>query len=319
MKRKSENETKPKKKIVEIPFPEQNAIFYDEAKDDQESFLGIDCCAVCGKKKNLIDCPKCEKISYCSNKHMEKDHDVHEKVCHFLKMVSEDENLEISKEDLKKSVLSVKYKDESTFWKDLFPSNIAWDSAKARKLSNFLSYPFTLLYCIEKYNLSQIKIIHVIGASKQEMEYLEIWKILFKKFENLKISMVGPELKRDGSFDVVNNGKLQCVKKKYHEFLADNKEKPDMIVGYHLGLTVPDYEWVESIKQMKSFKKYILLTGFSRDEILMDYNEIEEHIKLKIKIEPQLNPFASMTIQQSGTLANDLYKNNLYFSIFEKK
>lgn len=315
MKRKRNEEPTLKKKEtpIELVFPEQISNFYEESKG-KDSFLGIDCCAVCAKEQNLIDCPKCQKISYCSKSHLKLDEKVHQQVCPFLCQINEDESLEISREDLKKMILKIKFNSEKLKWKDYF----SLDSSVSRKISNFLSYPFTLLYCIGKYNLKELKRIHIIGASKQEIEFLEIWKILFKKFENLTVTFIGPELKKPGNFQVINNGVLEVFNRKYHEYVKNNKDSPDIIVGFHLGLTVPDYNWLESIQKMKHFKKCILLTGFSRDELLMDYNEIEEHINIKMKVEPKLNPFASLKVNQSGTLANDLYKNNMYYSIFDK-
>jgi hypothetical protein len=91
----------------------------------------------------------------------------------------------------------------------------------------------------------------------------------------------------------------------------------DLIIGFNLGLSVPDYDRKESIKSFQS--NLIFLTAYSKDELLMDFYEILElNSNYSIKVNPELNPYSSLKVLQSGTMANDIYKKNMYYMIIYK-
>jgi hypothetical protein len=304
-------------KKVKISFPEQNAVFYKEASTNQDALLGIDCCGVCGSKEKLIDCNTCHRISYCSKPHQAQDKSVHSRVCPYLATITEDESLGVDESKLENMISMIDLNEYGNSWSDLL--KVKLDSPVTRLISSFLSYPLTLISVIERHYLDDIRVIHVIGASKQEIKFLDTWNPLFKLFPKLILYFIGPELDQNVKIETENDGRIFIHGLKYHELIAQKKKMrvPDLIVGFHLGLTVEDYEWNESLEAIKSYGSPVLLTGYSRDEILMDYCEFEP-LGYVIRQEPRENAFASLQIEQSGTLANDIYKKNFYYMLMSK-
>jgi len=63
-----------------------------QGRQRQDVKLGIDTCVVCGTApKNMIKCPHCQKVLYCSPEHRKYDRNVHHQVCEYLHMIAEDE------------------------------------------------------------------------------------------------------------------------------------------------------------------------------------------------------------------------------------
>jgi hypothetical protein len=284
-------------------FPEHISKIYIENFED----LGITTCAVCGKIKNeMIKCKKCNYILYCSKEHQSKDKKIHEMSCPYLQELNEDDNQIFTQKEIVKGLKNFKINNILDS-----PTNLFMDNSFGRLISNYLTFPLTLEYILKKHEIINPKTIHIIGASFQETQYFGIWKEISKNIE--KLIFIGPELPKN--YQTTHN----LFKMKYNEYVSSNSyEKPDLIIGYNMGLSVPDYDWKESIEKM--YASTIIITSHSKDEILMDFCEIEANLEdSKIKVYPQLNPYSSKQIYQSGTLANDIYKKNMYYMIIENE
>lgn len=99
---------------------------------DSELCPGINCCALCARQPKaaggaeLVVCPKCERVSYCSAKHMKLDH-AHKAVCHHLAYVKALEETELSIADIAEGIRDF---FESTGSLEAYDALQGWDGTK---------------------------------------------------------------------------------------------------------------------------------------------------------------------------------------------
>ena len=90
-----------------------------------------------------------------------------------------------------------------------------------------------------------------------------------------------------------------------------------LVVGYHMGLNVEEYDWETSLKLILSKSKPLLLTSYTLEEARRDRKHLLD-LGFNCSIEANfVNPFASNKYKQSGTMANDIYNSNRYFGIYK--
>lgn len=96
-------------------------------------------------------------------------------------------------------------------------------------------------------------------------------------------------------------------------------DSPLAIIGFHMGLTVPDYDWAPSLDVVDAMKPTPLLvaTTFSAHEAAQERNLLVNDRFFNCAWEPTQNlDFASSDCQQSDTMANDVIRANKYICLY---
>jgi hypothetical protein len=335
--------------------------------------LGFDACCNCGVKlgQQPVTCPSCRRVSYCSEACREQDANAacnastvveeFEKetalghtsvICALIKICNDDEAVEDDKADS----LDAKRRQ----------------AAQDRIQSEFESYPATLANVmsespcfgdmLNQASCDKELTVHVIGAStdselwnypeqhtKDECisAYTEALADLCESrgLDTIKLYFIGPECPDENvsesrsmqiSDKVVGELIIQSHKGLYDESLlaTANIPKPNIVVLFNPGLTVPDYDWKETLSSISKGTPFILTTnteleGIADCQYLLDQDLIQtmppglaDIFDLysspdddEISPDPGssyfgVNPFAGLRVRQSGTMANDLYVKN---------
>mmetsp|Transcript_9211 Transcript_9211/g.10511 ORF Transcript_9211/g.10511 Transcript_9211/m.10511 type:complete len:388 (-) Transcript_9211:74-1237(-) len=312
---------------------------------DLDLRIGFSCCCTCGanpkKGQRLIDCPHCQRVSYCSNACLEED--AHPQIdetegalghssiiCSLLKLCNDDD-------DAEEGLISSK------------------TDALDRLRTELESYPATLANILREApcyrdlltSLSGEEMrIHVLGASESS----ELWggkdgmlegytEALVQLAEDFNITtidlhMIGPDcpdlaLDEDRNMEGFNL-RLTTHNCLYTIDLASLISKPHAVVFFNPGFTFSDYDWVKTL-QLFDHGTALLCTTNTEMEGVSDCNFLFDH-----KVLPHLpplaaeimgvesssdccsdnltffaeNPYAGTRVRQSITMCNDLYVKN---------
>lgn len=205
--------------------------------------------------------------------------------------------------------------------------------------SEVLSRPLTLLYGIQKLNLTNASslTIHVIGATNEEFRCAGYWEILLHwlpKLKEIKVAFVGPEI--NGPFQLAITACESCnfVSKKpalvssrrshYDEYFESKfYSKPDIVVGYNLDLHeselgLSECTWKETILSLKKVEAPLILTAGTEDRATKDHerfcNLFEKSVSRNCC---EINPFASL-IPERDFETEELKYANKYIVIYER-
>lgn len=185
--------------------------------------------------------------------------------------------------------------------------------------------------------------VHILGASEAECWEPRVWALAVQATtvagldgkgsggvqpRRLVIHMVGPDVPKslngrsvdlkagDGMLsDGVTVSGCRIASYKSYTELPD-AGRPDLVVGYNMGWTVPSYDWEPSLDVIPP-GCYVLATTNSEAEASFDLGFGEEN-GLDCEWVGE-NPFHSLRIHQSGTAADDVYRKNSYAMIFKKR
>lgn len=304
--------------------------------------LGFNCCCTCGKyveKQNAVNCPNCNRVSYCSDECRLEDIQPpidefegamgHSSIiCSILKLCNDDDDAE---EGLTTAPLAAL--DRLRTELESYPATLANILREAPCYQEFLA------------SVGEEMIIHVIGASEdgelwngqQGMVegYTEALVQLAEDFgiSSIQLHMIGPgcpecDIDEDRTMNFEGNGSksfnLHFVTHKclYTSDLINKTSKPHAVVFFNPGFTCPDYDWEETI-ELLDYGTALLCTTNTELEGVSDCNYLLDR-KLFPHLPPLVaeimgvegygnltffaeNPYAGTRVRQSGTMANDLY------------
>ncbi|CAB9516095.1 expressed unknown protein [Seminavis robusta] len=265
--------------------------------------LGFDACCACGEQftsSTIVDCPQCQRVSYCSEACRKQDADAgmscsgeeeesamgHSSIiCTLLRLCNHDE------------AVNEETKDDKTTQSQLEKDTTAKEAAMDRVRSEFESYPATLanvilqgpLYSI--HNQHKNLVIHIIGAS-QDAEFWDspcmmkqqqnVWNAYAdalaelaetKRLDTIELLFVGPECPKQ---NVQETRKLKSAEggtvgdlmvKSYHseyttELLQQEQlSKADIVVFHNPGFTCPDYDWTNALAAIPKGTPFLLTTN----------------------------------------------------------
>mmetsp|Transcript_15067 Transcript_15067/g.22980 ORF Transcript_15067/g.22980 Transcript_15067/m.22980 type:complete len:389 (-) Transcript_15067:1070-2236(-) len=311
---------------------------------DSDLKLGFNCCCNCGNKlaeENFVNCPNCNRVSYCSDACRLEDTQppVDENecsmghssiICSILKLCNDDDDAEQGLQATSASLDRLRTELES------YPATLANILREAPCYNDFLA------------SVGPEMIIHVIGASedaelwngKQGMleGYTEALVQLAEDFGicDIQLHMIGPGcpdccIDEDRTMNFEGDGSrnfnlhLVTHKCQYTSDLITTISKPHAVVFFNPGFTCPDYAWEETMNLL-DYGSAILCTTNTELEGVSDCNYLLDH-KLFPHLPPLAaeimgvegygnltffteNPYAGTRIRQSGTMANDLYIKN---------
>ncbi|XP_071649787.1 uncharacterized protein [Temnothorax longispinosus] len=191
------------------------------------------------------------------------------------------------------------------------------DGVLAADHSQYLTRPLTLFFAMRL--LSYVPkskkdlVIHVVGASFAEESTLIGWEVLpcllsvtmmSVTMMSVTIVMIGPELKLKYSphaCDPCTSPDNKSLIFKYYDALYDNYVhspsfvKPDLIVGFNLGIHKHKDTWTRSIKLIAKQNCPFVLTSVTLQDFEKETDRINTILDRQVVyIYKQKNPFASL-------------------------
>lgn len=215
------------------------------------------------------------------------------------------------------------------------------DKFKKCLITEYFSRPLTALYAIEKLNMPVKKslIIHIIGASKNDLLYNSYWEILLHwliDLKEIKIHFFGPKF--DGNYCINNelcnsckamdkkSFQIYCYSMNYHESL-NNKSivtKPDIIFGFNLNLHESDYgiyecKWKETFCVLKNYINIpFIMTSETERRGQKDHEKLCSFLEKSVIYDFfQENPFAS-SIMMRDFETEQLKNPNKFILIYKQ-
>lgn len=204
--------------------------------------------------------------------------------------------------------------------------------------TEFFSRPLTLLYAIQKLNLTSAAhlIIHVIGSTNEEFRFVDYWEVILHWLPNLKqikVNFVGPEINSITATGILpcksceSMGKQICIvtkdPTKYHEYYeSDRFSKPDLIIGYNLNLHeselgISECTWKETIMTLKKLEAPFILTAETKERAQKDHKRFSSLLEKPASYECfEENPFASLIIERDFE-TEELKCPNKYIIIYK--
>lgn len=182
-------------------------------------------------------------------------------------------------------------------------------------ISDYFTRPLTLISAINKINnFSEGElIIHIVGADYLELNGICAWEIIFhliSNVEKLKLVLIGPGLGDNEIIEPVicdnciRRGKIFHVETHnvlYHEFVNETMKKPNLIIGYNLGIS--EYEdssvvkdtWELTIQKIAEIKVPFVTTCYTEEEAREDHERICHYLNNPVSYTFfQRNQFSSL-------------------------
>lgn len=153
-------------------------------------------------------------------------------------------------------------------------------------------------------------VVHVVGASAQEMMGVEKFIELIRCIPTLKylrICMFGPDVQDveeyalnvvDPNLSKIRNGcdaKVMMRNGYYHDVVESLNEEATLVIASHPGMFDSHYtdSWRPTVEVLASKDVPFVVTGYNKQEVLND-RELLEKFGAKIVVEPSGNPFRGL-------------------------
>jgi len=270
----------------DLPEQQTRTRHLEEDYPDFDLKLGFDSCCGCGKSSPTVECDKCHRVMYCSDRCLRKDSQVsydddggdggddhatgHSSViCALLALCNDDEIIDGGDD-----------KDVATLSLD------RQQSANERVASEYESYPATLANALTDIPLFQSTLdkcrrsdltIHVVGASEEselwgdhpnKKQRRNVWQCYADalaemaeklNLKSIKLKFIGPDCPQEG---VDKHLTIPAVHSKSstaslhvttfrEDYCYSQSLVPDILVFFNPGFTCPDYNWKDTVEFMK--------------------------------------------------------------------
>lgn len=305
-------------------------------------------CGQCFSKKGLKDCRKCLNVAYCCAEHEKAQKGAHETLCGKFKLCMDIERLLICN---KKQYPIVNCIPHSTERVDEFPGNINEvllrffaetddDSIDFALKSDCVTTFATLAHVLYKFVKEDFLVCHVVGAASFEAftDWNGLSQNLFHSFPTIKTIkwfLIGP----DADYHTTE-GKICDFCTKQNRFYTINTHRelyenvvnalpvPNMVIALNSGIhefagSTEENTWKRSIPYLlKNPNVPLLLTAYTKGEILQDRRCIDDSISVKVLMEAQVNKYASLRPIRDWDdeeNATSVFYTNGYIAVLEKK
>lgn len=342
--------------LEDLPEQQTRIAKVMESRPDFESSLGFDACAACGANDPTVSCPNCRRIRYCSSACRQADaappDDGDEEpalghssiICSLLKLCNDDD--QVGSGDTEKTLPADRFeaaKDRIQTEYESFPATLA----------NILSEGPCYLSVLTKSMTSLV--LHVIGASTDaEFWNASDYDVVFAAYaealaeladsyrlSTIELFFIGPECPDEnvsatkplkvGDSASVGNVVIRSIQGRYSQEILSSVPKPNIVVFFNPGFTVPDYQWIETLQAIPRSTPFLSTTnteqeGFADVQFLLDQDSIQslpdgladlfglysegDEPEPNMEAFFSVNPHCGSRVRQSTTMANDLYVKN---------
>lgn len=277
-------------------------------------------CAQCFVKKGLDDCLKCFNVAYCCEQHEKTQKTTHETLCAQLKLCMEIERLLICNKKQYPIVKCIPHTNEKI---QQFPENVHNvltrfftesddDSIDLVLKSDCISTFATIAHVLHKHlNSNDFLVCHVVGAASFEAytDWMALSQNLFHCFPTIKTIewfLIGPEADyhptNESNCNLCAKQKRFCsitTRKDFYENVVSDLTAPNLVIALNSGIhEFADGEqdtWRKSVPCLLQHTNVpLMLTAYTKGEILQDLRCIDECISVKVLMEAQVNKYASL-------------------------
>ena len=289
-------------------------------------------CLVCGARPARA-CAACGGVSYCGETHQRVDARWHDPVCAELRAIKQD--AAFAAKGLRATLVEALIErigrariDDLAGWDDLLEADIV--GARRRLLSDLGTRPLTLARLLADLELpaqatrSGVLSIHVMAAAKRERELPPaLWATLAHLFPGTRfeLALVGPKLDDAGELDPRPSpgsaGSPLAIRARrglYRRELWRELGRPDLVLGYNCGLTLYK-SWKATILELRGSGVPFVITSYRSWEAAAEARLLTAVGATRVR-GPAPNPFASLASCRSSTIANDLARDNAWFSVW---
>ncbi|OXU17828.1 hypothetical protein TSAR_010272 [Trichomalopsis sarcophagae] len=314
---------------------------------EEEMFKFPKACVVCHEvnSKSMTDCQMCPCASFCEEHQNDPGHS---KICDMLNLCYD---LDIASTVFIRNPPRnvVPYHTEMAYlptsingFIDLYvnedKSALVSSDIQKPHISEYLTRSLTLLHAMERleYTTGSEMTLHIIGANMIEVDGIELWETLLHwlpSLTKLNLVLVGPELDS-------NNEKTECnicdccVEKGMKLYLethgilykdyvnSDSFVKPDIIVGYNLGIHECENidsdmdSWSQSIRILPEQKCPFVLTSYTSEEAEKEHKRLCDILQRKVTwLCYEKNPYSSLRPHRDYE-TEGVYYQNQYIIIY---
>lgn len=309
---------------------------------EKQMFMFPKACLICHRQGRLKLCGNCPSASFCViHKHSQICANRHKKDCDMMRFIFEIDKKYFMEENRDEKVISFKfmlhwkyfYNMESylSYW---YP-DITDMSAKISAIvhSEYVTRPLTVCFAMGrlKHILNdESLVIHFIVTTSDDVETVEMWKILFylTYVRSITVVLLGPVIKKNitKSFDDCFSELLSTDKKRritliyramlYEEYVRTRDfQKPNFIIGFNAIICSNDYF---TTKQLNTLMPSSLALAEQNCPFVLALNFIDKKVEKTLRnftLFCGRNPFLSFRICR---YSNILCNHNQYLIIYEK-
>ncbi|KAJ8598611.1 hypothetical protein CTAYLR_001719 [Chrysophaeum taylorii] len=274
--------------------------------------LGLDCCAVCARRKVLVACRACGRVRYCSKACLQTDKPIHEGACILLRQTDEAEGHASSSSRIKLlAPETVKWLlGHRTLVRQSWVAALIAADPKAAELSHVelsvLSYPLSAAWAASLVPelVPDARKVLVLGAGPAEAAVpASCWAAALGRCE---LVLVGPELPANARVSADN---ISVVYRRERYVRRDDYA---LVIGFNLGLTCPDYDWSDAL-----LPRDATLAFFTNTEPELAFDLESPLLRRRVPNLIARNLFHCPRWRQSTTIANDLYRKHSWLALFE--
>lgn len=282
-------------------------------------------CAKCFSKTDLKDCLNCLSVAYCCLAHEQSEKHIHEPLCDKLRLCREIDLYLLQKRQYP-AVRCIPHLKEKIY----FPDNISevmnklftetfYENFTEPHFEYILKTDCTTTFCTAAFVMNTLKIyeenlvVHVTGAAS--FEAFTNWSLVsqnifhcFPVVKKIEWILVGPEaeyLPTDAGMcsiciNVQKRSYVVKTYKKMYEEIVDQLPAPHLVVALNSGLHEFENEaerdtWRNGIPCLLRYAGVpLLLSAYTKQEISQDLRCITDCVNVKVLMEVQVNPYASL-------------------------
>ncbi|GLC44370.1 hypothetical protein PLESTB_000476700 [Pleodorina starrii] len=210
-----------------------------------------------------------------------------------------------------------------------------------------LSYAYTAAYALQSLPAARgaarraesgnrpLELVVLGAAADAELGDLDSWQVVAAALNrDVRIKFVGPEVPEDLADTEEQRGRvsMRFLQRTYEARSPQSGATPDIYFAFNPGFTCPDYEWSDTVKGLaraarspsgggtsgSSARPCLVVATNTSMEAQMEAEWLEEY-GWRADAPSATNPYTSLKLIQSGTLANDLYRKNAWLVAYEHR
>ncbi|GIL73154.1 hypothetical protein Vretimale_4745 [Volvox reticuliferus] len=228
-------------------------------------------------------------------------------------------------------------------------------AAELAERTSTLTYAYTATYalqtapaardaaCRAKNEERSLELVVLGAAADAELGDLRSWQVIATAVDHhVRIKFVGPEVSEHLAGTEAQQGRvtMRFEQGTYEQGVRGQRgsqlpEAPDIYFAFNPGFTCPDYDWVATVKSLARVRRSQTGSLLSDGQQTSGTDQVPclvvaTNTSMEAQMEAEWlneygwhgdgpaspNPYTSLKLAQSGTLANDLYKKNAWLSVY---
>ncbi|GLI69088.1 hypothetical protein VaNZ11_013633 [Volvox africanus] len=221
-----------------------------------------------------------------------------------------------------------------------------------------LSYAYTATYALQNIPAAReaarrakdegrsLELVVLGAAADAELGDISSWQVIAAALDqDVRIMFVGPEVSEHLASTEAQQGRvtMRFEQGTYEQGVTDqhglqHREAPDIYFAFNPGFTCPDYDWTETVKSLVRVRRSPTGGSLGGGQQTSGTDEVPcLVVATNTSVEAQMeaewlheygwrgddpaspNPYTSLKLAQSGTLANDVYRKNAWLGVYKHR